>query len=115
MASKLTPILLCPFIGLSALALPPATPAPRGKTIHVGGYSPAPTDTPLVTDAKAFLQASLPSWSFREVVEAYTQVVAGLNVKLVCDVTEADGPSQWQFVAFRSLDGRWHLTSAERL
>jgi hypothetical protein len=81
----------------------------------MGAYEPAPCDMPLVQDARAYIQKHLPSMNLEDVKEAYTQVVAGLNVKLICSVTADDGQSNWQFVAFRSLDGHWHLTSAKRI
>jgi hypothetical protein len=108
--------LLCLFTGMAAHAQanpqPGSTPA---NTHRMGAYEPAPSDMPLVQDAKTYIQKHLASMSVNEIREAYTQVVAGLNVKLICAVTSDDGPSDWQFVAFRSLDGRWHLTSARRI
>jgi len=70
---------------------------------------------PLVLDAKAYVQKHLAAMSLGEVTEAYTQVVAGVNIKLVVNVTADDGPSSWQFVAYQSLDGKWHLYSANRI
>ena len=107
---------VCTFLGATAQAQVPATsidatvPGPM-----MGAYQPAPSDMPLVLDAKVFIQHHLPTLNVNEVTEAYTQVVAGLNVKLVCSVSGEDGPATWQFVAFRSLDGRWHFHSAKRL
>lgn len=102
--------LLCPLIGTGAGAQEPA-----GADLHpMGAYEPCPTDTPLAMDARAFIQENLAALAIDEVCEAYTQVVAGLNVKLVCKVTGEDGPSRWQFVAYRSLDRRWHLYKADR-
>ena len=108
--------LLCLFTGMAAHAQ--ANPQPGSapsKQPRVGAYEPTSSDTPLVLDAKNYIQKHLASMSVAEVREAYTQVVAGLNVKLICAVTSDDGPSDWQFVAFRSLDGCWHLTSAKRI
>ena len=72
-------------------------------------------EAPLVQEARTFLQGRLFGMTLNQVREAYTQVVAGLNVKLVCEVQEEDGLATWQFVAFRSLDGHWHFHSALRL
>lgn len=80
----------------------------------IGGYRPVPTDNPLVAEAKAYVQKHLVAMSLGEVAEAFTQVVAGVNVKFVCQVAADDGTSTWEFVAYQSLDGRWHFWSANR-
>jgi hypothetical protein len=110
--------LLCPLLSaqpapLQAVPAAPGEPIPRGPIL--GGYAPTNLDAPLVREAQSFIQSHLAVMVLGEVSEAYTQVVAGLNVKLVCSVTGDDGPSTWQFVAFRSLDGRWHFHSATRM
>lgn len=109
--------MLCPFMTATGQAQAPQDPSgpPNPSRIIVGGYQPAQTDTPLVLDAKAFVQKHLASMNLNEVTEAYTQVVAGLNVKLVCEVMADDGPSFWEFVAYRSLDSKWHFYSANRI
>ena len=103
--------LLCPLVGASARAQMSQHPS------HpiTGAYEMTPLDTPVVQQAKGYIQNQMPNLVLGEVTEAYTQVVAGLNVKLVVEATGEDGPSTWQFVAFRSLDQRWHLTSAQRI
>jgi hypothetical protein len=99
----------------------PASPAgppadsPERSSILVGAYVPAPLDAALVLEAKAYVQKHLASMNLGEVTEAYTQVVAGLNIKVVCSVTADDGPSSWQFVVYQTLDGKYHLYSADRL
>ena len=103
--------LLCPLVGASARAQVAQNP---GHPI-TGAYETTPLDTPVVQQAKAFIQNQLPNLLLGEVSEAYSQVVAGLNLKLIIEATGEDGPSTWQFVAFRSLDQYWHLTSAHRI
>jgi hypothetical protein len=105
--------LLCPILG-SPLSAQAATD-PGSREHRVGAYQPAPSDTPLVREALAYVQRQLTTLSLGEVTEAYTQVVAGLNVKLIVKATGDDGPSEWQFVAYRSLDGKWHFWSASRI
>jgi hypothetical protein len=99
----------CLLAASPAFAQAPTVPPP------MGAYRPAPVDTPLVGDARAFVQKHLASMTLGDVTEAYIQVVAGLNVKLVCTVVADDGPSAWEFVAYRSLDGKWHFYSANRI
>ena len=103
--------LLCPLLGTPAQAQEPV-----GPDFHApGSYDPCPTDTAVAMEARAFVQRNLAAMTIVEVCEAYTQLVAGLNVKLVCKVAGEDGPSRWQFVAYRSLDKRWHLYGATRI
>jgi hypothetical protein len=110
--------LLCPMTAMVGFAQ--GLPAPQADFFpsghgRMGAYAPASPDNPLVQDARAFIQRQLASMTLNEVTEAYTQVVAGLNVKLVCEVQGQDGTAPWQFIAYRSLDGQWHFHSAARL
>jgi len=116
--------LLCLMAGTLAPAQDfPAPPEPTSPSSgsgpwehgRMGAYAPADPQQPLVQDARAFIQRHLATMTLNEVTEAYTQVVAGLNVKLVCAVQDEDGNHTWQFIAYRSLDGRWHFHSAARL
>ena len=107
--------LLCPFVGSSLQARPGEPSAPAGNPIRVGGYEACPTDSQLALEARAFIQKNLSALTITEVAGAYIQLVAGLNVKLVCRVKGEDGPSEWQFVAYQSLDHTWHLYAAERI
>jgi hypothetical protein len=84
----------------------------------VGGYAPASVDDEVVREARTEIQRYfVPDLQrLAEIRQAATQVVAGLNVKLLCRVTSADrGHSLWEFVAWRRLDGSWHLISATRV
>ena len=116
MKKQVLAALLCALSAprLPAQAATPARPKVWGPG-RVGSYQPVPCDSPTVLAAEAYLQTQLAAMQLEEVTEAYTQVVAGLNVKLICTVETADGPAQWEFVAFRSLDQRWHFSFAQRL
>lgn len=80
-----------------------------------GGYQPRDVADADVQEARAAIQEQLASMRIEEVQAAYVQVVAGLNFKLICRVSGDDGPSTWQFVIWRRLDGTWRLTEARRL
>lgn len=108
--------ILCPFLCLGAQAqTPDAGAAPSQTAILYGAYQPISSDNPLVQEARDFAQSRMLSMTFGEVSVAYVQVVAGMNVKLVCNVTEDGQPSSWKFVVYKSLDGKWHMGLAERL
>ena len=81
----------------------------------VGGYRAAALDAPLVLEAKAFIQQHFALLRLDRIHEAATQVVAGTNVKLVCLVSGEGDPTQWEFVAWRKLDGSWRLQSARKV
>jgi len=106
--------LLCPVFGLSA-STPTAPETPLGDAPLLGGYQAASSEAPLVQEAKSFIQKQFATMNLRDVTEAYVQVVAGLNVRFRCAVQAEDGCETWEFLAFRSLDGRWHFQSASRL
>jgi len=103
--------LLLPLLGLTlmAQALPP-TPKPRP-----GSVQPANLDDPLVEEAKGFVQKHLAILRIERVTEATTQVVAGRRVRLLCRVKEEEGEGQWEFIASRQPNGKWHLQLAKRL
>ena len=104
--------LLCSNFFNSAQAQLPVAAEQR---VLVGAYSPAPLDLPLVQETKAYVQKHLAAMTLGELREAYTQVVAGVNIKVVCNVTADDGNSTWEFVVYQSLDGKRHLYSANRI
>jgi hypothetical protein len=83
--------------------------------VLVGGYQPAAVDSPMALEARAFIQKHLAILRLDRIQEAYTQVVAGTKVKLVCQVSGEGAPSRWEFVAWRKLDGTWELQSARRV
>ena len=110
---------LAAFIVLLGTAAPvhamDATDASSQTPILVGGYAPAPTDAPLVQDARNLAQVRMPALSQVQVDTAYTQVVKGLNVKLICTAMAEGRQQSWKFVVYRDLDGRMELTLAELL
>jgi hypothetical protein len=98
------------LLGASLQAQTPGVHAPE-----FGAYVQVPVNSPQVKEARDFVQSRLTTFSLGETARAYVQVVAGLNVKLICDVNEEGKTVSWGFSAFRSLDGQWHLMLAERI
>jgi hypothetical protein len=112
----LTTAALLALLGTAAPALTAgAAETADQASILVGAYTPAAPDAPEVQDARNAAQTRLPGLSQVQVATAYTQVVKGLNVKLIC-TAQAEGRQQsWKFVVYRHLDGQWELTLAEQL
>ncbi len=103
-------LLACPL-----LAAPPRTPAgsaPRARVMP-GSYQSVDPDSAEVREARAAIQRQMECLPIASVQEAFVQVVAGLNYKLVCRV-ETDG-NVWEFVVWHRLNDAWELTSAKRL
>jgi len=96
-----------------------AAGAPQAGNAHpgprAGGFVPVPADQPLVLAAKAAIQKYFATLQLGNVQEAATQVVAGMNVRILCQVKEGDDQMVWRFQIWRKLDGTWRLTSARRL
>lgn len=108
--------LLLPFLLTALLGVPARAQAPRSAADAVfGAYQRVPADLPVVQEARDFLKSRMVSLSLGETSAAYVQVVDGTNVKMVCDVVEEGRAASWKLVAYKSLDGHWHLWSAERL
>jgi hypothetical protein len=91
----------------------PAGPAEPGPV--VGAFQAVDRETPAVEEARAAIQKYFASLRLDQVQEAYQQIVAGVNFKLVCRVQGDGGQALWEFVVWRRLDDRWELTSARRL
>jgi len=107
--------LLCPLLGLMAHAqAPTSSPATHDGALF-GAYQLVPSTTPVVQEARAYLQSHLPFLTLEDVPVAYVQIVDGTNVKLICTSMEEGRSASWKFVTFRSPDGLWHLGLAERL
>lgn len=103
-----------PLLPILALAQPLAASA-APEPPRVGSYRPVDPASPEVQAAKAEIQKHFTNLRIQSVSEAYAQVVAGMNFKLVCKVLEDEDDSTWEFVVWRKLDGVWKLTSAHRL
>ncbi len=104
------------LIALLGLAAPAQAGDPAGTApILLGAYAPAAVDAPEVQDARNVAQTRLPALSRVQVATAYTQVVRGTNVKLICTAVAEGRQQSWKFVVYRDLDGRWELTLAEQL
>jgi len=83
-----------------------------------GGYAQVDGKGPVADQARKMVQRYFSDARLRivEVQEAYTQVVAGTNIKLVCRVLAAgEEDSVWEFVIWHKLDDSWRLTSAVRV
>jgi hypothetical protein len=80
-----------------------------------GSYQQIEPDRQDVQEARAAVQKQLAQLRIEEVVEAWVQVVAGMNYRLDCRVTDADRTSTWEFVIWHRLDGQWELQSARQL
>jgi hypothetical protein len=96
-----------------------AVPLACGETRTLaGGYAALDKHDPRAIQAKAMIQRTFADTRMRlgEIQEAQAQVVAGTNIKLVCNVTgDGEEPSVWEFVIWHKLDDSWRLTSAVRI
>jgi hypothetical protein len=106
-------------LGFCLLALPMAANPAQGSgmagTVLVGAYQPMNKDAAEVQAARAMIQGQFTQIQILEVVEAYSQVVAGTNFKLVCRTAGNGLAGKWQFVIWHKLDGTWELQSAQRI
>jgi len=115
------PVILCSLLALPAFAEEgdegaACAPAPthQARRHRVGAYAPVSPDLDLVKEAHAYMQSHLAGFELLPPTEAYTQVVAGLNIRFTCPVAGEEGLFNCQFVVFRDLRGRLHFTSAHR-
>jgi primosomal replication protein N len=88
---------------------PPEIPVPQ----IVGGWSSVQADS----DAHKAANFALPHLRrgrarLQSVDAVDTQVVAGLNYRLILTLSDR---SRWQVVVFRGLDQKFHFTSKRRL
>jgi hypothetical protein len=79
----------------------------------VGGYTKVSVDSKDVTDALSYVKKNFPAFGVESVEEAYTQVVAGLNVKMVCKVAHPKCSEKWELTVYRDLKSEYHLTGAK--
>ena len=97
---------------LTGIDLAATTPPPKPMP---GGYQQVESDRQDVQEARAAVQKQMAQLRIEEVTEAWVQVVAVMNYRLDCRVTDAGGASTWEFVVWHRLDGQWQLQSAKRL
>ncbi|HLO67536.1 MAG TPA: hypothetical protein VK188_10990 [Holophaga sp.] len=115
------PVILCSLLALPAFAEEgeegaACAPGPANHARHhrVGAYAQVSPELDLVKEAHAYMQSHLAGFELLPATEAFTQVVAGLNIRFTCPVVGEEGPFNCQFVVFRDLRGRLHFTSASR-
>jgi hypothetical protein len=101
-------VLLAGATGLSGAVA--AAPGPV-----VGAYQSVDVGSAEVLDARTAVQTDLARLRIEAIHAAYAQVVAGINFKLVCQVSDGDGSSTWVFIVWHRLDGQWQFESATRL
>ncbi|RME87853.1 MAG: hypothetical protein D6767_11145 [Candidatus Hydrogenedentota bacterium] len=74
-----------------------------------GSYVSQPVNSPLVKEAydflKAYLQKEKPDIQLGKVVEAGSQVVAGYNVRLVCEYTENGSIKKLEAIVYTNERG----------
>jgi len=112
MKSVLISLFACPLMAVTPAQTRPAAPASQSVP---GGYQSVDSEAATVQEAKAAAQKALAGLSIEAVLEAYQQVVAGMNYKLVCRVVETGAADTWEFVVWHRLDDTWKLTSARQL
>ena len=88
---------------------------PLQSDVILGAFVPCPVDAPLVQDAKNFAQSRISSLTLVDVNVAYTQIVAGTNIKLVTTGVEDGQQVTWMFIIYKKLDGQMSLSLAEKL
>jgi hypothetical protein len=106
-----------PMLAWPLMAVTPQHPQPSAPASQVmpGGYQLVESDAAEVQTAKATAQNAMSNLRIEAVLEAYKQVVAGMNYKLICQVSAPDGAATWEFVIWHQLDDSWKLTSARQL
>lgn len=106
---KLLLVLMCVCI-LSSICM--AQMVSDNKQIP-GGYTKIAVTDKEVTDAVSFMKKSFPAIRIDAVNEAFKQVVAGLNIRLVCNVSAMGGKDTWEMVIYKDLKGNYFLTGAK--
>jgi hypothetical protein len=100
---------------LLALPLGAGAPQPKAPGILPGGFrSLDPASDPAKAAAGA-VQKELALLTVNKVEQAFVQVVAGMNYRLVCQAQRGEAVSTWEFIIWSKLDGTWELTSARKL
>jgi len=91
----------------------PPSPTPTPTPTMVGGYTPVKVNDPLVVSALAFLQQNFPAIKIKQVKSAGQQVVAGLNVKMICLIDLPGDPQMWELTVYQDLNGNLQFTGAK--
>ncbi|MFH2203254.1 MAG: MliC family protein [Elusimicrobiota bacterium] len=101
-----------PCVGLSLLGVLAAS----AMAALPGGYTeqdPSAAEfAEIVETAERLVNEKAPERGFRceKLVEVHTQVVAGINYRLVCHYRGRDGAGGMELLLFRGLDGKYALT-----
>jgi hypothetical protein len=79
----------------------------------VGGWKKISITDKEVVDSLAYLGENFPVITVEKVHSAYVQVVAGLNVKLICTIAGLGEEKKWEIIVYKDLEKNFHFTSAK--
>ena len=102
-----------------------ATSCKKYETVIPGGYKTISIDDKDVKDCVKYLKKYFPAETqyknikIKEVKEAYYQVVAGRNIKLICtvenNVNNKITEETWEFIVYINLDNVYKVTSCKNI
>ena len=93
-----------------------AIPASPGDAVVVGGYTKQDVTKPeyqeIVKTAVTLMNEKYKDRNFQitTLKEIYTQVVAGINYKLICIYTDNTGSSKVEIIIYKDLQGKFTLS-----
>jgi len=91
----------------------PPPPMPTPAPTMCGSYTPVNLNDPLVVSALDFLKQNFPALKIQQVKSAGQQVVAGMNVKLVCLMDFPGNSLMWELTVYQDLNGNFQFTGAK--
>ena len=107
---KLLVVLMCMCI-ITSVCL--AQGGNKIKQPLAGGYTKVSVSDSEVTGALSYLKSNFPVIQIGTVTEAYKQVVSGLNIKMICKVTQVGKTETWEMVVYKDLNNHYYFTGAK--
>lgn len=85
----------------------------------VGAYTKIPVTDPAVKQCQTLIQKYFDKLKMNvklvKVTDAYSQVVAGVNYKIIGAVNNNAKTENWQFIIYKDLKQNMRVTSAQNL
>ncbi len=87
---------------------PESNPPEREKVV-AGGWTKQDTDAEVVEKAWEFLNSLISDLTLHTIREAYTQVVAGTNIRIIADASKNGKDYRLETVIYKDLSGNFSV------
>jgi hypothetical protein len=87
----------------------PETDRPEREKVVAGGWTKQNTDAEVVEKAWKFLNSQISDLTLHTIREAYTQIVAGTNIRIIADASKNGKDYRLETVIYKNVSGNFSI------